>query len=90
MQFEILISFWSWLPPLPGKMFPAILADDILECIFMNEKFRILIRTLLKFIPNGPINNIPELVQIMARRRSGDKPLSEPMLTQFTDDYMWH
>ena len=28
----------------------------------------------------GPINNIPALVQIMAWRRPGDKPLSEPML----------
>ena len=29
--------------------------------------------------PKGPINNIPALVQIMAWRRPGDKPLSEPM-----------
>ena len=28
----------------------------------------------------GPINNIPALVQIMAWRRSGDKPSSEPMM----------
>ena len=28
----------------------------------------------------GRINNIPALVQIMAWRRSGDKPLSEPMM----------
>ena len=34
----------------------------------------------LKFVPNGPINNIPSLVQIMAWRRPGDKPLSEPVL----------
>ena len=27
----------------------------------------------------APINNIPALVQIMAWRRPGDKPLSEPM-----------
>ena len=33
-----------------------------------------------KFVPNGPINNIPALVQIMAWRRSGYKPLSEPMI----------
>ena len=42
----------------------------------------------LKFIPNGPIDNIPELVQIMAWRRTGDKPLSEPLKTQFNDAYM--
>ena len=34
----------------------------------------------MKFVPNGPINNIPALVQIMAWRRPGDKPLSEPMM----------
>ena len=34
----------------------------------------------LKFVAKGPINNIPALVQIMAWRRPGDKPLSEPMV----------
>ena len=36
-----------------------------------------------KFVPKGPINKIPALVQIMAWRRPGDKPLSEPMLVNF-------
>ena len=36
------------------------------------------------------INNIAALALIMAWRRSGDMPLSEPMLTQFTDAYMRH
>ena len=36
----------------------------------------------LKFVPKGPINNIPALVQIMAWRRPGDKPLSEPMMVR--------
>ena len=40
----------------------------------------ILIKILLKFVPSGPINNIPALVQIIAWRRPGDKPLSEPMM----------
>ena len=30
------------------------------------------------------------LVQVMARRRTGDKPLPEPTLIQFTDAYMRH
>ena len=34
----------------------------------------------LKFVPNGLINNIPALVPVMAWRRPGDKPLSEPMM----------
>ena len=31
-------------------------------------------------LPKGPINNIPALVQIMAWRRPGDKPISEPVM----------
>ena len=33
-----------------------------------------------KFVPKIPINNIPALVQIMAFRLVGTKPLSEPMM----------
>ena len=33
----------------------------------------------LKFVPKGPINNIPSLVQVMTWHRPGEKPLSEPM-----------
>ena len=40
----------------------AILADDIFRCIFMNEKFCILIEISLKFVPKGLIDNIPALV----------------------------
>ena len=58
--------------------------------IFVNENFCILIRIPLKFVPEGPINNNPALVQVMAWRRIGDKPLPEPMLSQFTDAYMRH
>ena len=55
-------------------------ADDIFKCIFLNENVWIPIKISLKFVPKGPINNIPALVQIMAWRRPGDKPLSEPMV----------
>ena len=48
--------------------------------IFSNEILRILIQISLKFVPNGPINNEPTLVQIMAWRHKGAKPLSEPMM----------
>ena len=34
----------------------------------------------LNFGPRCPINNIPTLVQKMAWRQLGDKPLSQPML----------
>ena len=55
-------------------------ADDIFKRIFLNENSRISIKFSLKFVSNGQINNIPALVQIMAWRRSSDKPLSEPMM----------
>ena len=59
-----------------GRHFP----DDIFKRIFLNQNIRIPINISLEFVPKGPINNIPALVQIMAWRRSGDKPLSETML----------
>ena len=55
-------------------------ADDTFKRIFLNENVRILIKISLKFVPKGPMNNSPALVQIMTWRRSGDKPLSEPMM----------
>ena len=55
-------------------------ADDIFKRIFFDENVWISIKISLKFVPKGPINNIPALVQIMAWRRSDDKPLSEPMM----------
>ena len=63
-------------------------AEDISKCIFLNEFVWIPIKVSLKFVPKGPINNIPAMVQIMAWRRPGDKPLSEPMMVSFTDAYM--
>ena len=44
----------------------------------------------LKIVPRGPIDNKSALVQVMAWRRAGDKPLPLPMLTQFTGAYMRH
>ena len=55
---------------------------DIFKCIFLNEYVWISIKISLKYVPRGPINNIPALVQIMAWRRQGDKPLSEPMMVR--------
>ena len=57
-------------------------ADDTFKRTFLNKTFRISIKISLKFVPKGPIKNIPALVQIMAWRRSGDKPLSEPMMVR--------
>ena len=57
-------------------------SDDTFKRIFLNENVRISIKISLKFVPKGPINNNPALVQIMAWRRSGDKPLSEQMMVR--------
>ena len=59
-----------------GRHFP----DNTLKPIFLNENIRISNKISFKFVPKVPINNIPALVHIMAWRRSGDKPLSEPMM----------
>ena len=55
-------------------------ADDIFMCNFFNENCCILIKFSLKYVRKGPIDNNPALVQIMTWRRSGDTPLSEPMM----------
>ena len=55
-------------------------ADDIFKCIFLNENAWIAITISLNFVPKGPINNIPALVQIMAWCHPGNKPLSEPVM----------
>ena len=57
-------------------------ADDIFKWIFLNENVWIPIKISLKTVPQGPINNIPALVQMMAWRRPGDKPLSGPMMVR--------
>ena len=54
--------------------------DDSFKCIFLNENVWISLKISLKFVPNGSINKIPSLVWIIAWRRPGDKPLSEPMM----------
>ena len=55
--------------------------------IFTNEKFNVLTWISFKFIPKVPIYNKSAFVQVMAWRRTGDKPLSEPLLTHFIDAY---
>ena len=59
-----------------GRHFP----DDIFKCISLDVNVSVSLSISLKFVPKVRINNIPPLVQIMAWRRSGDKPLSEPVM----------
>ena len=75
-MIHMYIKFNTLRPRQNGRHF----ADDIFNCNFLNEKTSVSIDISLKFVPEGRINNIPALVQIMAWRRLGDKPLSEPMM----------
>ena len=72
------------------NVLPHLTLDKMADNNFMNGNDRIPIRISLKFVPMGPIGNKPALVQVMAWRRTGDKLLLEPMLTQFTYTYMQH
>ena len=62
---------YTFRPRQDGRYF----ADDVVKCIFLNENMWISLKILLKFVPKGPIKNIPTLIQIMAWRR-----LSQPRM----------
>ena len=78
---------WNW--NITDKM-ASIFADGIFKYILLNKNDIISIQIWMKFVPKSPIDNKPALVRVMAWGRTGDKPLSEPMMTQFTDAYMRH
>ena len=71
----VLLLFNIMRPRQNGRYF-----SYIFKCIFFSESVWILLKISLRFVPNGPINNIPALVQIMAWHRQGDKPLSDPVV----------
>ena len=77
-----IVSSVAVINSLRPRQMAAILADDIFKWIFLNENVIISIEISLKSVPKGPIDNIPALVQIMAWRRPGDKPLSGPMMVR--------
>ena len=56
--------------------------DAILQTT-VSRAFSSMIKFSLKYVRKGSIDNNQALVQIMAWRRSGDKPLSEPMMGKF-------
>ena len=74
--WRLLPSLNTLRPRQNGRHF----ADDTFNRIFLKENVRISIKLSLKFVPKSPIDNIPALFQIMAWRRPGHKPLSEPMM----------
>ena len=80
---------WDFISSPPGQNGHHF-TYNIFRCIFVNEKYSILIKISLKFVPKGPNDNNPVLVQITAWCQIGDKSLFQPMLTWFTDAYMRH
>ena len=68
-----------------NKLRPRQNGNHFADDIFLNENFWTLDKFSLKYVTCGLIDKMAALVQIMAWRRWGDKPLSEAMLVCFTD-----
>ena len=77
---------WPGINTLSLRQNGGYFADDTFRRIFSNENFWISINISLKFVPKVPVNNISALVQMMAWRRPGDKPLSETMMVSLLTD----
>ena len=71
------MKFW---PPSSPERNGRHFADDIFKRTFLKEK---MLELRLKFhwffFPGGPLDNKSALGRVMAWRRTGDKPLPEPM-----------
>ena len=81
----------QWVNSSPPGQNGRHFADDTFKRNLLNKMFFFLsIRFSLKFVPNGPMDNKAALVQVIACRRTGDKSLPKPMLTQFIDTYKRH
>ena len=88
-------DIWYYLVAYDAKLWGQLThwGQDRMAAIFQTfsnallwmKKIWILIKISLKFVLKGPINNIQALVQIMAWHQPGNKPLSEAVMTQFTD-----
>ena len=59
-------------------------ADGVYKCIFLNENTEILNNRSENVDPEGPIENKPASVQVMASYLAGGKALSESMMASFT------
>ena len=63
-------------------------AGNIFKIIFLIETCCVVIQISLRCVLVGVINNKSSLLHIMVCHRTGDKPLSEPWMTQIADAYM--
>ena len=74
-EFDVKLFFNTLRSRQNDQHFP-----DVFKYIFLNENVWFFIKISLKFVPKDPIDSIPALVQIMAWRWTGAKPLSESMM----------
>ena len=79
-----------WLNTLRPRQSSRHYTDDIFKYTWVNDKKLSSNEIWLKFVLKSPIDNVPAVVQIMAWHRRGDKPLSELMMAQITDAYVFH
>ena len=79
-QVTTSLTYMPWVNTLRLRGNLCHFKADIFKCIFLNENIWISLQIALKFVPKVRIDKIPALVQIMAWRWPGDKPLSEPMV----------
>ena len=68
------LTHWCW------DTTSANLQPTFSNVLSRKKMYEFRLKISLKFVPKGLINNMTALVQIMAWRRSGDKPLFEPMM----------
>ena len=69
MGFFVLYFEQTWNITLRPRQNGRQFSDHIFKCIFLNKKICIAPTISLTFVPKGPINSIPTLVQIMVWRR---------------------
>ena len=77
----------QWFNSSPPGQTGHHFSDYNFNRIFLNENDTIPIQISLKYVPRSPTDNKPALVQVMAWRRTGDKPLLGPTMTHFIDTY---
>ena len=83
-------SFGWYLNSLRPRQNDRHFTDGIFKFLLMNENIWISPKILLKFVPMVSMSNIPVLIQIMAWRRPGDKPLCESIVFSLLKHYMRH
>ena len=92
-KYQLLRGFFKyWIEFVPVGLFvlthwgrdkmAAIFQTTFFNAFSWMKMYEFRLTFSLKFVPRGPINNIPTLVQVMAWRRPGDKLLSEPMMVR--------